>query len=97
VSSTSLRKNWTKNLSTIQSVPVNWTNNAGTFKTSEQLQFQLILPELHEGRTICGKAHVATALGIYNLIKGRHLLMNLVVILNFQTQMVECDDMEIPT
>ncbi len=95
-SSTLIRENWAKNLSTIQSTPTNWTTTAGTFKTTEQVQVQLILPELHEGKTICCNALVANALGIYDLIIGRDLLSELGFMLNFKTQTVEWDEIEIP-
>jgi Retroviral aspartyl protease len=95
-SSTLIRENWAKNLSTIQSIPTNWTTTAGTFKTTEQVQAQLILPELHEGKTICCNAHVANTLGIYDLIIGRDLLSELGFMLNFKTQTVEWDEIEIP-
>ena len=75
-SSTLIRENWAENLGTIKSAPANWTTTAGTFKTTEKVQLQFILPELHEGKTICCNAHVANALGIYDLIIGRDLLIN---------------------
>jgi RNase H-like domain found in reverse transcriptase/Reverse transcriptase (RNA-dependent DNA polymerase)/Integrase zinc binding domain len=95
-SSTLIRENWAKNLSTIQVAPTNWTTTAGTFKTTEQVKLQLILPELHEGKTICCNAHVANTLGIYDLIIGRDLLKSLGVIINFRLQTIEWDEMEIP-
>ncbi len=95
-SSTLIRENWAKNLSTIPSNPTNWTTTAGTFKTTEQVQVQLILPELHEGKTICCNAHVANTLGIYDLIIGRDLLIELGFMLNFKMQTVEWDEIEIP-
>jgi hypothetical protein len=54
------------------------------------------LPELHEGGTICGNAHVANTLGMYDLIVRRELPMNLGIILNFSTQLIEWNEMEIP-
>jgi hypothetical protein len=82
-------------LRSIESAPANWTTTAGTFKSTEQTQYQRILPDLHEVRTQYVVINMLL-LGIYDLILGRDLLMNLGIILNFNTQMVEWDDMEIP-
>jgi hypothetical protein len=92
-----IRESWAKNLSTLQVAPTNRTTPAGMFKTTEQLKLQLILPELHEGKTICCNAHVAnTLVGIDDLIIGRDLLKSLGVIMNFDLQTVEWDEKEIP-
>jgi Retroviral aspartyl protease len=74
-SSTLIRENCAKNLRSIESAPANWITTAGTFKTTEQTQYQRILPDLHEGRTQYVVINMLL-LGVYDIIFGRDLLMN---------------------
>ena len=74
-SSTLLTQKHTKNLRvTSNTKDTKWRTTAGAFMTNKQVDAQFILPELHEGRTICTTAHVTKHLGQYDMILGRDLL-----------------------
>lgn len=78
------------------SCPVKWRTTAGAFVTTKQVDAQFILPELHEGRTICARAHVTPSLGQYDMILGRDLLRELGMVIDFSQQTVTWDDMSVP-
>jgi hypothetical protein len=83
-------------LRTVTTTPTQWHTSAGTFDTTKKAQVQFILPELHEGRTIVYKAHIAKQLGRYDMILGRDLLKELGIKLDFGDETVTWDEMTIP-
>ena len=85
-----------KHLRTVTTTPTQWHTSAGTFDTTKKAQVQFILPELHEGRTIVYKAHIAKQLGRYDMILGRDLLKELGIKLDFGDETVTWDEMTIP-
>ena len=76
--------------------PTKWKTTAGVFTTTKQVNVQFILPELHEGRTICTKAHVTQHLGQYDMILGRDLLKELGIIIDFANETVTWDEVSAP-
>jgi hypothetical protein len=84
------------NLKTIPAEQTRWTTSAGTFNTNKQAMIHIILPELHEKKTITFNCHIAPTLGEYDIIIGRDILRQLGIILNFQQETIEWDDAVIP-
>ena len=96
-SATLLAQRYTTNLRvTDQPSPTRWKTAAGAFVTNKQASAQFILPELHEGRTICASVHVTPHLGQYDMIIGRDLLRELGIVINFAEETVTWDDVSTP-
>jgi hypothetical protein len=65
-----------------------WTTSAGTFNTHRQALIQIILPELHEKKTISTNCHIVLTLGVYNIIIGHNILRELGIIYRFQQETI---------
>ena len=76
--------------------PVTWTTPAGEVTTNKTVKSRLLLPELHEDRTIEWNFHVASTLGAYDMIIGRDLLSFLGIDIKFSNQTIVWDFAEMP-
>jgi Retroviral aspartyl protease len=75
-------------LKTIAAEQSQWTTSAGTFNTNKRATIQIILPELHETKTIAVNRHITPTLGEYNNIIGRDILQQLGIILNLNRKLL---------
>lgn len=87
---------WAKKLKHHPAEQTNWTTSAGSFTTNQEAIVQIILPELHDKKTITFNCHIAPSLGAYDIIIGRDILRQLGIILNFNQDTIDWDDAIIP-
>ena len=73
-----------------------WTTMAGSFATSYETEVKLQLSELFRTAHISAQFHVTKQESAYDLIFGRNLLRELGIILNFNKNTVECNNIDIP-
>ena len=69
---------------------------AGSFATSYETEVKLQLSELFRTAHISAQFHVTKQESAYDLIFGRNLLRELGIILNFNKNTVECNNIDIP-
>jgi len=69
---------------------------AGSFATSYETEVTLQLSELYHTAHISAQFHVTKQESAYDLIFGRNLLRELGIILNFNKNTVECNNIDIP-
>ena len=76
-SDTIVNAKFVSKLSKIKGSKQTWQTAAGDLSTSEQVQVQMTLPELHEKRVVHWKMHVTENELNYDMIMGRDLLAEL--------------------
>ena len=95
-SATLVSKRFAKKLKKVKSKPTVWTTPAGQLHTTEKVKAQFILAELHDNRMIEWEVHVTQDMGAYDMIIGRDILEDLGIDIQFSTQTVEWDGIDIP-
>ena len=94
-SSTLIKASKTQLLKKIQTESTKWTTSSGSFHTTYKVEVNIALPELSNNRTICTQVHVTPKLNEFDMIIGHDLLSELGITLNFKTNSIQWDDIEI--
>jgi hypothetical protein len=73
-----------------------WSTPAGEMETRQKCRAQFTIPELHDNRLIEWNVHLTKDLGSYDMIIGRDIIQDLKIIINYSTQTIIWDDVDIP-
>jgi hypothetical protein len=73
-----------------------WTTTAGAMSTSSKCQVEFTIPELPDAGLFKWDMYVTKSLGAYGMILGRDLTTNLRIDIQFSTNSISWDGVEIP-
>ena len=95
-SATLVNKRHAQKLKALKTAGTVWSTPAGEMETTQKCRAQFTIPELHDNRLIEWNIHLAKDLGSYDMIIGRDIIQDLKMVINYSTQTIIWDGVDIP-